>query len=113
MLVDETYFSVRCEGCFYVRLPLLLIVVFIDLVLFLLCIGVILDAEGNFSIQTLILHSILLFPTPLLIIIICHLNKLFFAHPLTTTTTTTTTTVQSSPSFHSTFSFDLQFILFS
>ena len=37
----------RCEGCFDGRLPLLLIVVFIALVLFLLCIGVILDAEGN------------------------------------------------------------------
>ena len=37
----------RCEGCFDGRLPLLLIVVFIAVVLFLLCIGVILDAEGN------------------------------------------------------------------
>ena len=37
----------RCEGCFDGRLPLLLIVVFIALVLFLLCVGVILDAEGN------------------------------------------------------------------
>jgi len=35
----------RCEGCFDGRLPLLLIVVFIGLVLFLLCVGVILDAE--------------------------------------------------------------------
>ena len=38
----------RCEGCFDGRLPLLLIVVFIALVLFLLCVGVILDAEGGF-----------------------------------------------------------------
>ena len=38
----------RCEGCFDGRLPLLLIVVFIALVLFLLCVGVILDAEGDF-----------------------------------------------------------------
>lgn len=39
----------QCEGCFDGRLPLLLIVVFIALVLFLLCIGVILDAEGEIS----------------------------------------------------------------
>ena len=39
----------RCEGCFDGRLPLLLIVVFIALVLFLLCIGVILDAEGELT----------------------------------------------------------------
>ena len=43
----------RCEGCFDGRLPLLLIVVFLALVLFLLCIGVILDAEGNNSPATL------------------------------------------------------------
>ena len=51
----------RCEGCFDGRLPLLLIVVFIALVLFLLCIGVILDAEGNNFLSTRKL-LIILFP---------------------------------------------------
>jgi hypothetical protein len=37
----------RCEGCFDGRLPLLLIVIFIGLILFLLCLGVILDADGE------------------------------------------------------------------
>ena len=45
----------RCEGCFDGRLPLLLIVVFIALVLFLLCIGVILDAEGEQTTSSLYL----------------------------------------------------------
>ena len=83
-LVNESYFPSRCEGCFDGRLPLLLIVVFIGLVLFLLCIGVILDAEGNFSallLQTLIFHNILQFPSFLLIIIISHLNHLLFVSP--------------------------------
>ena len=51
----------RCEGCFDGRLPLLLVVIFIASVIFLLCVGVVVDFQSKLNFFSSNYHFLLQF----------------------------------------------------